>query len=464
MSEDFIEDLFDGGGNSNDGAQAKAGPSTGGAQKAQSNGSAGTHGAHGNSGAASGAVADQPPVLNSAAYYGIAGEVVRKMAPQTEASPVALLLQFLIYGGNAIGRGPHFRIGDDLHFANLFGMLVGDTSKARKGLSAGHIRKFYTLADPAWAEHCIRSGMSSGEGLIWHVRDKVMAMRKGVLVEVDAGIADKRMLLDEREFQSALAVMQRSGNTLSDKVRRAWDCEMVLETMTKNEPVRATKPFFSIVGHITADELKESLDRTEMANGYANRFLFAYVSRSKLLPLGGQRVDLAALAGRAKRAIEAARGIELVAMSPDAEQVWCASYPALTAAQPGLLGAITARAEAQTLRMSLVYALLDGAREIDCVHVRAALALWAYCKASARFVFGDLLGNTAADTILASLRKAAPAGMTRTEISDVFGFNRASGDIARALQLLLTAGKARFEKPARPPGQPGRTPETWFAI
>ena len=215
---------------------------------------------------------------------------------------MALLLQFLIYGGNAIGRGPHFRIGDDLHFANLFGMLVGDTAKARKGLSAGHVRKFYKLVDPEWAEHCIRSGMSSGEGLIWHVRDKVMAMRKGVLTEVDPGIADKRMLLDEREFQSVLAVMQRIGNTLSDKVRRAWDCEMVLETMTKNEPVKATNPFFSIVGHITADELKESLDRTEMANGYANRFLFAHVHRSKLLPLGGARVDLDALVDEGQEA------------------------------------------------------------------------------------------------------------------------------------------------------------------
>lgn len=72
---------------------------------------------------------------------------------------------------------------------------------------------------------------------------------------------------------------------------------MVLETMTKNEPVKATNPFFSIVGHITADELKESLDRTEMANGYANRFLFAYVHRSQLLPLGGKRVDLDAARG-----------------------------------------------------------------------------------------------------------------------------------------------------------------------
>ena len=59
-------------------------------------------------------------------------------------------------------------------------------------------------------------------------------------------------------------------------------------------------------------------------------------------------------------------------------------YPALSAEQPGLLGAITARAEAQTMRLALIYALLDGAGEIDRVHIEAALAVWAFCEASAR--------------------------------------------------------------------------------
>ena len=225
------------------------------------------------------------PVLGAAAYHGLAGEVVNTMAPQTEADPVALLLQFLIYGGNAIGRGPYFQVGKDRHYTNLFGLLVGDTAKARKGLSAGHIRDFYMSAVPEWAGSCIRTGMSSGEGIIHHVRDPVLAMRKGKLQTIDPGVDDKRLLIDEREFQQALTVMQRQGNTLSTVVRDAWDCRQVLETLTKKEPTKATKPFISIGGHITRDELKESLDRTAMANGYANRFLIAFIHRSKELPL-----------------------------------------------------------------------------------------------------------------------------------------------------------------------------------
>ena len=87
--------------------------------------------------------------------------------------------------------------------------------------------------------------------------------------------------------------------------------------------------------------------------------------------------------------------------------------------------------------------------------------MWTYCAASARFIFGDMLGNKTADAILAALRRA-PGGMTRTEISNVFDRNRRSGDIAQALELLLTSGKARFV--TTPSGRRGGRPlETWFA-
>jgi len=404
--------------------------------------------------------ANPRPLLGPHAFHGLAGEVVKKIAPQTEADPAALLLQLLVYGGNSIGRGPYFQIGKDRHYTNLFGLLVGDTAKARKGLSAGHVRDFYMKIDPEWVERRIKTGMSSGEGIVHNVRDAVLAMRKGEMKVIDPGIADKRLLIDEREFQSALTVMQRQGNTLSTVIRDAWDCRPVLETLTKKEPCKATKPFIAIVGHITIDELQESLDRTAMANGYANRFLMAYIQRSKELPLGGDDVDLTELVERTRHAIDAARAVERVTFNNSAKQLWCEIYRDLSAGQPGLLGAITARSEPQTLRLALIYALLDGEREIDHGHIQAALAMWTFCATSSRFIFGDLLGNTTADAILRALRKVAPNGQTRTEINALFEHNRSSGDIARALELLLTAGKARCTITK---GR-GRPIETWFAV
>jgi hypothetical protein len=81
-------------------------------------------------------------------------------------------------------------------------------------------------------------------------------------------------------------VLAREGNTLSAVVRQAWDGEP-LQTMVRNDPLRATGAHIGIVGHITRDELLRYLTATELANGFANRFLLVGVERSKLLPFGG---------------------------------------------------------------------------------------------------------------------------------------------------------------------------------
>jgi hypothetical protein len=45
----------------------------------------------------------------------------------------------------------------------------------------------------------------------------------------------------------------------------------------------------------------------------------------------------------------------------EAEALWQQMYEELTQDRPGLLGAVTNRAEAQVLRLSLIYALLSMA-------------------------------------------------------------------------------------------------------
>ena len=142
--------------------------------------------------------------------------------------------------------------------------------------------------DETWRHSCIQSGLSSGEGLIWAVRDAIFkterVKEKGVVcdyqeVKVDAGVTDKRLLVIESEFASTLKVMAREGNTLSATIRQAWDSGD-LRILNKNSPARSTGAHISIVGHITADELKRCLDSTEAANGFANRFLWCCVQHS----------------------------------------------------------------------------------------------------------------------------------------------------------------------------------------
>ena len=69
-------------------------------------------------------------------------------------------------------------------------------------------------------------------------------------------------------------------------VRQAWDTG-TLRTLTRNNPLTATDAHISIIGHITAEELRRHLTSTEAANGFANRFLWLPVRRSKQLPDGG---------------------------------------------------------------------------------------------------------------------------------------------------------------------------------
>ncbi len=126
--------------------------------------------------------------------------------------------------GNAFGRGAHFEVENDAHYCKINVVLVGESAKARKGTAQGRVNRLISRVDPIWANNCCVTGLSSGEGLIHRVRDRVVRENKDGKIEVvDEGVADKRLLVEEPEFASPLTVMQRDGNTLSMVVRSAWD-------------------------------------------------------------------------------------------------------------------------------------------------------------------------------------------------------------------------------------------------
>lgn len=408
------------------------------------------------------------PVLAEEALYGLAGDIVRTIEPHSEADPVALLVQLLVAVGIAIGKNPFFEAEADRHRVNLFALLVGRTSKSRKGTSYGYIRRLIKEVEPDW-QKLESSGLSTGEGLIWAVRnptEKQEPIREGKsiigyqAVVVDQGVADKRLLVQEAEFASTLRVLSRDGNTLSAVVRDAWDKD-TLRIKNKNSPAEATDAHIGIIGHITADELKQYLSRTEAGNGFANRFLFFCVKRSKSLPEGGNLKphDLAPHRERLAKALSFAKKAGQMVRDEESRRIWCAVYDDLAEGKLGLFGAVTARAEAQVLRLSCLYALLDESLIVGKPHLTAALALWEYAESSARFIFGDALGDSTADEILTALR-AHPDGMTRTEIRDFFGKNRRADEITRALSLLAEHGMASFQTKADTGGRPA---ERWIA-
>jgi hypothetical protein len=403
------------------------------------------------------------PKMDKAALHGIAGKVVTTIEPHSEADPNALLIQFLVAAGNAIGRAPFYRVEGDYHYTKLNVVLVGATGDGRKGTSLGRILQVMELGDKEWTQYRVQSGLVSGEGLIHHVRDPLSKIKDGAMVEVDNGVSDKRLLIDAQEFAGTLAVIEKPGNTLSAVIRDAWG-HKVLQTLGKVSPDKATGSHISIIAHITESELRRKLTRTELGNGFANRFLFAKVRRSKQLPHGGHlnEADLVRLGEQVKTAIEKANKIGRVTMTDAAAAAWAIAYRDLGAGREGMLGEVIARAAPQVIRIALIYAVLDNSTVIDLPHLRAGLAVWEFCEESAIQIFGDSLGDPVADTILAALKAVGSAGKSRTEISGLFGRHQTSEQIREALNLLLKYRKARSESVER--DGPGRSTEVWFAV
>jgi hypothetical protein len=419
-----------------------------------------------------------PDALDEASFHGLAGELVRLIEPHSEADPAALLIQALVAFGNVIGRSAFFRAEADMHYGNLFTCLVGLTSKGRKGSSWGQTSRLLAAVDAGWANNRVLGGLSSGEGLIWAVRDPIYKKEpvregggkgrgKGRIVGyedvlVDPGVADKRLLVLEAEFGSVLKVIARERNTLSAIIRQAWDIG-ALRTLTKNAPAQATGAHISIVGHITRNELRRQICETDMANGLANRFLWLCVKRSKCLPEGGQlhNVDFEPEINSLLDAVLFARDVHEVRRNDEARLIWREVYRELSEGKAGLLGAATSRAESQVMRLAMLYALLDRTDEISGKHLLAALALWQYAEQSARYIFGSSLGDPTADELLRALKAKLPGGMTRTEMRDHFGKHKSSEEIGRALGVLLDDGRV-YKGKSEATG--GRRAEVWFAM
>lgn len=417
-------------------------------------------------------IGDFPEPPADAVYYGLAGDLIRMIAPQTEADPVAILVHLLVMFGSAIRRSAHWRIEDDLHYGNLFCVIAGDTSEGRKGVSASRALRCFEAVTDEWSRSCIKSGLSSGEGVIAAVRDAKYSMhhvkQKGRVVDTqmireDEGVQDKRLLVLESEFGRPLRTMRREGNTLSAVLRDAWDRGNI-GSMTKTG-LKATDAHISLIGHITPDELKKELGAVEFVNGLANRFLWFMVRRSKLLPLGGQRIDLGQKSHMLALAVENAQQKGEIGLTQAAADVWVQSYyPYLCRQVRGVLGKVLNRGSAQVRRLAMIYALLDFKDAVGPEHLSAALELWRYSERSIQHLFGESTGNRLSDKLLAALRASAPAWMTQTDLHAAVSRKYDSVALAESLRDLKDAGLVVSERLPSSESPTGRQVLRWKAV
>jgi hypothetical protein len=389
------------------------------------------------------------PQLGEAALHGLAGLAVRTIAPHTEAHPAAILLQLLAVFGNLAGRGPHCMVDATRHNLNLYVVLVGDSSKARKGTSWSQIARLFAEVDHPWLSTRVTSARLTASGLVHALRDQQPP-------------TDRRLLALSEEFASVLHTLKRSNGHLSPLLRCAWDSGD-LPNLEMHQNLQATGTHISLIAHITQRELAQYLPRTEAQNGFANRCLWAWVQRSNCLPEGGSLStgDLSPVARELRRALDWAAATPEILFRRDeaARDLWRDRYPALSQLRPGLRGAATSRAEAQVLRLSAIYAALDSTSVIGLPHLQAALAVWDYCYSSAALLFGTSTGDPIADRIREAIQ-ASNDGLSKYQIRRLFHGHVEGSRIDAALEQLVALGALYAQSEATG----GRPATLWSAI
>ncbi len=375
-------------------------------------------------------------------FYGIAGTIIRKLQPETESHPLGNLLELLAAFGNIVGPSAYYLVEDTKHYTNLNIIRVGKSSKARKGTGTGRIERIVSQLKPDWFTGCTTSGLGSGEAVIWKVRDPVMGpfkdRRTGEMrmVQTDPGVDDKRLYVSEGEFAGVLAVAGRKDSILSTVIRNAWDHKTLRNTV-KGSPAVCQNPHISISADITRDELLKLLSDSDRFNGFGNRFLWCFVERQGLKPHGGEQIDWSQEITELYKAVEFTKKQKRIFMDRSSREMWNRVYEELSEDIEGVIGAVTSRAEAQVLRLALIYAMLDCSDHIRVEHLKAARALWQYCEDSARIIFGGVLKSH--QRILDFIQTGPK---TIREIQDVlFAKNRKVEDIQADLNTMAAIGR-----------------------
>lgn len=377
------------------------------------------------------------PKFSMKACPGLLGEFVRLATRDSEADPAAICITALVrFGaevyGHALNQGPHIFVGETAHPPRLFAVICGNSSKARKGTSRYPVNRLFArdYCDPedmkTWrpAPSARESGgpLSTGEGLAYQLREESPEERERwqrlhphePIREKD----DKRLVIQDEEFASGLVCTKREGNTLSMGIRCFWDSGDYAP-LTKNNPVVVKGAHISIITHITMQELAVALGDVQVVNGFGNRFLWICARRAKLvaLPTRMAESEFAPMQRELWRLVSHAQKRGIMTMDAKARELWESVYPELSKEHTGLAGSIINRAEAQTLRLALIYALLDGQGHIDDKHLQAALAMWQYAQDSALYIFGGRSLDPLEEKILTVLQDGP---ITATELSARF--------------------------------------------
>ncbi len=389
-----------------------------------------------------------PADIDKAAFYGLAGEITEFMAEKSEAHPVSILLSFLAILGNMFGPGPHFRVIETRHRCNIFVVPVGETSKARKGMSLDMAISVFCKPskergkgriklnlDDIHGDQALRkkllSGLSTGEGLIKALSEEDLS---------------KEIVILETELDRTFA--HAENRNLFPVLRQCYDGPY-LSLRTRGQPLYVDGAYVSLIGHTTKTGLHRFFPKSEWETGTANRIIWAWVFRPKKIP-NPEPLDRAKLnlyREKIQDVIKFAKETGEMTKSPEAERIWADLYDDLISKEyPGSIGAILRRGEPNILRLSMIYALTDKSRVIKPKHLYAALAIWKYNVETVKYVFKDV-GSVYENKILNYLEESGQQWVKRSELTKA-GFSNKydKKELDKALMELKNKGEIEYKK------------------
>lgn len=98
-----------------------------------------------------------PEPMAGEAFYGLAGDFVRLVEPETEADRVALLGNFLIAAGVLFGREAWVAADGKRHFPVEYLLMAGSTGTGRKGTATGRVLPVLESCEECWKMSALKN-------------------------------------------------------------------------------------------------------------------------------------------------------------------------------------------------------------------------------------------------------------------------------------------------------------------
>jgi hypothetical protein len=356
------------------------------------------------------------------AYYGPLGEFAKRHRNQITLNLAAFYAMLLPAIGSLIGRRAVITVSRDRHYPNLFSAIVGSTGSG-KGNCWNIVEHLLEKIDPTSPAR-LRRDAASAQGLIGLVRD-ASTRTEGKRTIEDPGVTDKRCLLLFEEMDTLFVAMSRTGSTLAPVWNMAYDGK-TLENNTRLNRERATNPHISAVCHITQESFQQAVQHVSKglgcSNGFYNRFITAHAVEERRLSRGGEMPNVDDLVERIRDALAAlgpdsANEALTITWHPSTHKAWDEFDDALASAHPFLsgLGGLAARLRPNTMRVAMIFAIMDGDREIMPCHLKAAKSFCLQCIDDSRGFFDRSSTSSAKPSLddrLLTIAATGPCSLT----------------------------------------------------